>query len=67
MNSVVDSKYLENLTTAQWVSERMGIPIPSVYDYARRGILPCIRVGKLMRFRPSDIEAFISTGGKRAA
>jgi excisionase family DNA binding protein len=63
----VDSKQHEKLTTAEWVSDKLDIPVPSIYDYARRGVLPCIRVGKLVRFRPSDIESFIATGGKRAA
>lgn len=63
----VDSKQHEKLTTAEWVAEKLGIPLPSIYDYARRGVLPCVRVGKLVRFRPSDIESFIATGGKRAA
>ncbi len=63
----VDSKKPEQLTTAGWVAEKMGIPTPSIYDYARRGVLPCVRVGKLVRFRPSDIEDFIDSGGKRAA
>jgi predicted DNA-binding transcriptional regulator AlpA len=62
----VDSKH-EQLTNAEWVAQKMGIPEVSIYDYARRGILPCVRIGKLVRFRPSDIENFINTGGKRAA
>ena len=63
----VDGKQHEKLTTAEWVAEKMGIPLPSIYDYARRGILPCVRVGKLVRFRPSDIDAFITRGGSKAA
>lgn len=62
----VDSKH-EKLTSAEWVADKLSIPVPSIYDYARRGVLPCVRVGKLVRFRPSDIETFISSGGKRAA
>lgn len=30
-----------------------------VMDLARRGELPSLRVGKLVRFRPKDIEKFI--------
>jgi excisionase family DNA binding protein len=65
--TMVDSKQHEKLTTAEWVADKLGIPLPSIYDYARRGVLPCVRVGKLVRFCPSDIESFIATGGKKAA
>lgn len=61
----VDSKQSENLVTADWVVTKLGIPVPSIYDYARRGVLPCVRVGRLVRFRPSDIEKFIDSGGKK--
>jgi excisionase family DNA binding protein len=57
----------EELTTVEWVAQKLRVPISSIYDYARRGVLPCVRVGKLVRFRPSDIESFISSGGKKAA
>jgi excisionase family DNA binding protein len=63
----IDGTKPEKLTTADWVSDKLDIPVPSIYDYARRGVLPCVRVGKLVRFRPSDIENFIATGGKKAA
>ena len=63
--AMVDGKQHEKLTTAEWVAEKLDIPLPSIYDYARRGVLPCVRVGKLVRFRPSDIETFISNGGQK--
>jgi excisionase family DNA binding protein len=53
----------EKLEQVDWASKKLGISIQSAYDYARRGILPSVRIGKLMRFRPSDIEAFINKGG----
>ena len=61
---VIDNK-TEKLTTVEWVSKKLDIPVPSIYDYARRGLLPCIRIGKHVRFRPCDIERFITEGGKQ--
>jgi excisionase family DNA binding protein len=55
----------EKLEKAQWVAERMSVPLPSIYDFARRNIIPVVRIGRLMRFKPSDIERFIESGGKK--
>ena len=34
-----------------------GIPANTVLQYARDGRLPCLRIGKHVRFRRSDVEA----------
>lgn len=66
--SIVTSKESEKLVTAKYVSTEFFdplLPLPSVYDYARRGLLPCVRLGKLVRFRKQEIEEFIANGGRR--
>ncbi len=30
-----------------------------VYDAVKRGVLPAVRLGKQLRFRPIEIEAFL--------
>lgn len=39
------------------VSALLGIPKSTVYDLARRGELPCARLGKTLRFVRDEIEA----------
>ena len=34
-----------------------------VYDYARRGIIPCVRIGRLIRFDPRAIDELKRSGG----
>ncbi len=63
IDSQIDSQN-DKLQNADWVSKKLHIPVVSIYDYARRKIIPCVRVGKLVRFRPSDIERFINAGGQ---
>lgn len=55
----------EPLLTAQRISELLGIPRSSVYDYARRkhNPLPCLATGRHRRFFRSDVERWL--GGQR--
>jgi excisionase family DNA binding protein len=57
----------EPLLTADRVSELLGIPRPSVYDYARRqhNPLPCLEIGRRRRFIRSDVERWLD--GQRPA
>lgn len=51
------------LITAADVAARLGVGKHRVYELARTGALPCVRLGRSMRFDPAAIETFISTGG----
>ncbi len=52
----------EPLLTAERVSELLGIPRSSVYDYARRknNPLPCLAIGRHRRFFRSDVERWLA-------
>jgi excisionase family DNA binding protein len=47
---------LDELLTADEVAELLHIPRSTVSDYARRGVLPSIKLGRHRRFLRSDIE-----------
>ena len=55
------------LLTGREVSEVFGIPLATVYEHARTGLLPCVRIGRHVRFNPSDLAAFIADGGCKEA
>jgi excisionase family DNA binding protein len=40
------------------VAERLRLPMWSVYQLVRRGELPHMRIGRRLRFRLADIEAW---------
>lgn len=46
------------------VAELLNLPVSTVYEHARRGLLPCVRIGRHVRFRPEAIEAFVTDGGQ---
>jgi excisionase family DNA binding protein len=47
------------LVTAEEVAAVLKVSPKSVYRWAQQGRLPAFREGRLIRFRESDVEAFI--------
>jgi excisionase family DNA binding protein len=41
-----------------------GVPRPRIYELVRREALTPIRIGRLIRFRMDDLEAFLAKGGE---
>lgn len=50
---------LDELLTSEEVAELLHIPRSTVSEYARRGVLPSIKLGRHRRFVRSDIAAAI--------
>jgi excisionase family DNA binding protein len=51
----------EPLLTARQVSRLLGgIPAKTVLQYAREGRLPCVRIGRHVRFVRSDLDEALS-------
>lgn len=48
--------------TAAEVARLLALPKSTVYELARRGELPCARLGRTIRFLREDIEARLRTG-----
>ena len=46
---------LDELLTADEVAELLHVPRSTVSDYARRGVLPSIKLGRHRRFVRSDV------------
>ena len=46
---------LDELMTADEVAELLHIPRSTVSDYARRGVLPSVKLGRHRRFVRSDV------------
>ncbi|TMB70116.1 MAG: helix-turn-helix domain-containing protein [Chloroflexi bacterium] len=49
----------EKLLTPEQVAERLQVTERTVYDWLRRGKLPALKLGRLWRIRPEDLEAFL--------
>jgi len=50
---------VERLLTTREVAQMLRVSVRFVQLLASRGALPAIRVGRLWRFRPADVEAYV--------
>ena len=50
------------LLTVNEVAFALAISRHSVYRLVRTGALPTVRVGERIRFRPSDVDAYLERG-----
>jgi excisionase family DNA binding protein len=51
----------EPLLTPDAVARVLACSPKSIYVWAARGALPSVRLGRLVRFRPSDVRRFIES------
>jgi excisionase family DNA binding protein len=50
----------ERLVDAQAVAERLGVPVSWVREQVRSGAMPCVRLGRYVRFDLADVEAWLA-------
>ena len=46
--------------TADEVAELLRLPVSTIYDLARTGRLPHLKIGRALRFSRSDLEAHLA-------
>lgn len=51
------------LLTPVELADRWGVPKSQVYRLAREGRVPAVWIGRYVRFRPAEVEAFEAAGG----
>lgn len=61
MNAEQPTLLEHGLLTAPEVGELLRIPASTVYELARRGSLPCMHIGRAVRFCQPDLELFLAT------
>lgn|GEM_PF-2360367 len=49
----------EVLLSPEQIAERWGVPRKSIYGYVHQLGLPAVKVGRHLRIRPSDLEAWL--------
>lgn len=54
---------LPRLATAKEVAAATGLSLPRVYELARLGYMPVIRLGRSMRFDLATVAAWLRGGG----
>ena len=49
----------DRLLDATAVAERLGVPKTWVLESARSGAMPCVRLGRYVRFDLADVETWL--------
>lgn len=60
---------LDSLLSVQEVASILHVSVAWVYDHSdrKRPIIPTVRLGRAVRFRPDDVQAFIQEMTRRVA
>jgi excisionase family DNA binding protein len=51
--------------TARDVAELLQLPTSTIYELARTGRLPCLRIGRAVRFYQGDLERHLGNASSR--
>jgi excisionase family DNA binding protein len=49
----------ERLLTAEELGDRLAVPKTWILESARSGAMPCVRLGRYVRFDMADVEAWL--------
>lgn len=52
---------MEKLLTARQVSELLEVKISTVYDWVHRGVIPYVKLGRLLRFKKTEIFRWVDS------
>ncbi len=61
----VGDSLLDELMTARQIAETLQMRVSTVEAYARRGVLPSIKLGRHRRFIKSEVERAIASRQSR--
>jgi len=57
-------KETSGLLRANEVAKKLSLALPTIYAFAHRGLLPCVKLGRAVRFRTESIERFLDAREK---
>ena len=52
---------MDKLLTARQVSELLEVKISTVYDLVHRGIIPYVKLNRLLRFKKADVFRWVDS------
>ncbi len=54
---------LEPWLSVEGIAHYLGISKETIYRWLDRGIIPAHRMGKLWKFKPSEVDQWVKNGG----
>lgn len=52
-----------HLLTAKETAKVLQVTLPRVYELARAGLIPCVRMGRQVRFDEAALREWVTRGG----
>ena len=52
---------MEKLLTARQVGELLEVKVSTVYDWVHRGVIPYVKLNRLVRFKKTDIFHWVDS------
>lgn len=63
MKQLIDkSSYLEPWLSVEEISAHLGVSKESIYRWLEKKRIPAHRIGKLWKFKPSEVDSWIISG-----
>jgi len=50
---------MEKLLTSQEIADYLGVKLSTIYSWTHLGFIPHIKVGRLVRFKESDVQKWL--------
>ncbi len=61
----MDPPKLDRLLSVTQLAELLGVPVPTLYKWRSQGQGPAsLKVGRYVRYRPADVQAWLDTLAK---
>jgi len=60
---LVEMNINEPWASTKEIAEHLGVTMETVRKWIKVGSIPCFRVGKLWKFKKSDIDKWVKSGG----
>ena len=60
---MADEPFSLKLIDVNEMARTLGVPVSWLYQRTRTGTIPCVRVGKYVRFDPQEVLEFLRAKG----
>lgn len=57
----------DRLLTVQEAADYLRFAVQTVYNKVNRGEIPCVKIGRTLRFRRADLDSLLQPAAKAAA
>jgi excisionase family DNA binding protein len=63
INGISEHTMLEPWLSVEELAKYLGISKETIYRWLEKGTIPSHRIGKLWKFKPSEVDRWIRAGG----